>query len=147
GVPSESLASKLQSDLGAAGIKVTLDPKDRSVLLSEYRAGKTQLYLGPWTPDYLDSHAWVDAIYNKTGPVAKRMGYDNPKMNELIAAAKTEQNVGKREQLYREITKIALEDMPVVALAQPKDYVAINPAIKGYEIHPIWYVTLARLSR
>lgn len=147
GVPGESLAAKLQADLTAAGIKVTLDPKDRSVLLSEYRAGKTQLYLGPWTPDYLDSHAWVDAIYNKTGPVAKRMGYESAKISELIATAKTEQNVAKREQLYREITRIALEDVPVIALAQPREYVGISPTIKGYEIHPIWYVTLARLSR
>jgi hypothetical protein len=32
-------------------------------------------------------------------------------------------------------------------LMQPKSYVGINPAIKGYAIHPIWFVTLSKLSR
>ena len=50
-------------------------------------------------------------------------------------------------ELYREIQKIALEDAPYVTLIQPKTYAGLNPAIKGYAIHPIWFVTLARLSR
>ncbi len=32
-------------------------------------------------------------------------------------------------------------------LIQPKNFVGLNPAIKGYAIHPIWWVTVANLSR
>ena len=32
-------------------------------------------------------------------------------------------------------------------LIQPKSFVGVNPAIKGYAIHPIWFVTVANLSR
>jgi peptide/nickel transport system substrate-binding protein len=147
GVPPEPLAAKLQQDLAAVGIKVTLEPKERTVMLTEYRAGKPQLMLATWSPDYLDPDPYADAFYRKGGAAAKRVFYDNPRMVDLIATAKAEQDVKKREGLYKEITKLALEDVPFIILIQPKSYVGLNPAIKGYAIHPIWFVTLAKLSR
>lgn len=147
GVPTEPLAAKLQADLGQAGIKVTLEPKERSVMISEYRAGKPQLMLASWTPDLLDPDAWADAFYRKGGVAAKRVSYDNATLVDLIATAKRETDSKKRDGLYKEIQKIALEDVPFIMLVQPKSYVGMNPAIKGYAIHPIWFVTLAKLSR
>ncbi len=147
GVPTEPLAAKLQADLKAVGINVTLEPKERSVMISEYRAGKPQLMLASWTPDYLDPDPWADAFYRKGGAAAKRVSYDNPRMTDLIHTAKTELDAKKRAELYKEIQKTALEDVPFIMLVQPKSYVGLNPAIKGYAIHPIWFVTLAKLSR
>jgi peptide/nickel transport system substrate-binding protein len=146
GVASEPLAAKLQADLAQAGIKVTLDPKERSVAIAEYRAGKPQLMLASWSPDFLDPDPYADAFYG-AGPVPKRVKYSNPKMTDIIATAKKEQDVKKREALYMEINKIAMEDVPEIMLIQPKSFVGLNPAIKGYAIHPIWFVTIANLSQ
>jgi peptide/nickel transport system substrate-binding protein len=146
GVNPEPVAAKLQADLAEAGIKVTLDPGERSVQLAAYRAGKIQLMLASWSPDYLDPDPFVDAFYG-AGPVPKRVHYSNPKVTDLIATAKKEQDPKKREALYMEINKIELEDVPEVMLIQPKNFVGLNPSIKGYEIHPIWWVTVANLSR
>jgi peptide/nickel transport system substrate-binding protein len=146
GMPSEPLAAKLQADLAAVGIKVTLDPKERSVGIAEYRAGKPQLMLATWTPDYLDPDPWIDAFYSG-GPASKRVKYQNPKVSDLAATAKKESDSKKREAMYREILSIVMEDVPFVMLVQPKNYVGLNPAIKGYAIHPIWFVTVANLSR
>ena len=77
----------------------------------------------------------------------KRVKYSNPKVNDIIATAKKEQDPKKREALYMEMNKIALEDVPEIMLIQPKNFVGLNPAIKGYAIHPIWWVTVANLSR
>jgi peptide/nickel transport system substrate-binding protein len=146
GVASEPLAAKIQADLAQAGIKVTLDPKERSIMTAEYRAGKPQLMLGHWGPDFLDSDAWVDAFY-AGGVAAKRVKYSNPKVSELAATAKKESDPAKRDALYKEMTKIVMDDVPFIMLVQPKSYVALNPAIQGYAIHPIWFVTVAHLSR
>jgi peptide/nickel transport system substrate-binding protein len=146
GVPPEPLAAKLQADLAQVGIRVTLEPKQQSVMLAEYRAGKPQLMLATWSPDYLDPHSWADAFYGE-GPVPKRVHYSNPKVRDLVAAAKKEQDPTKREALYKELTTLVLEDVPEITLIQPKAYVGINPAIKSYAIHPIWFVTVANLSR
>jgi len=147
GVPTEPLAAKLQADLGAVGIKVTLEPKERSVMLTEYRQGKIQLMLASWSPDYLDPHPWADAFYRKGGPAARRVAYDNPKAVELVAAGDREIDPKKRAAIYKQLTQIALDDVPFVMLIQPKSFVGVNPSIKGYGIHPIWFVTLSKLSR
>ena len=146
GVPSEPVAAKLQADLAQAGINVTLDPKERSVAIAEYRAGKIQLMLASWSPDYLDPDPYADAFYGG-GPVPKRVKYSNPKVTEIIAMAKKEQDPKKRAALYMEMNTIALDDVPEIMLIQPKNFVGLNPAIKGYAIHPIWWVTVANLSR
>jgi peptide/nickel transport system substrate-binding protein len=147
GVPNEPLAAKVQADLAAVGIKATLEPKEFSVVVPEYRSGKVPMIIAEWTPDFLDPDPWADAFYRKGGPATKRVAYDNPRVNELIATAKKEMDPKRRAGLYQEIQRIALEDVPYVPLAQPKVYVGLNPAIKGYAIHPIWFVTLAKLSR
>lgn len=147
GVPTEPLAAKLQADLKAVGITVTLEPKERSVMISEYRAGKPPLMLASWTPDFLDPDPWADAFYRKGGAAAKRVFYDNPKAIDLVATGKKTLDPKRREALYKDLTKVALEDVPFVMLIQPKWYVGLNPAIKGYAIHPIWFVTLSKLSR
>ncbi len=146
GVATEPLAAKLQADLAQAGIKTTLDPKERSVSLAEYRAGKPQLMLASWSPDFLDPDPYADAFYG-VGPVPKRVHYANPKVKDIIATAKKEQDPKKREALYMELNKVALEDVPTIMLIQPRNFVGLNPAIKGYAIHPIWWVTVANLSR
>ena len=147
GVEPEPLAAKLQQDLKAVGVTVTLEPKERSVMITEYRAGKPQLMLASWSPDFLDPDPYGDAFYRKGGAAAKRVFYDNPKAVDLVGTAKTELDVKKREALYKDLTKIALEDVPFIMLIQPKSFVGVNPAIKGYVIHPIWFVTLSKLSR
>jgi peptide/nickel transport system substrate-binding protein len=147
GVPPDPLAAKLQQDLGAVGIKVTLEPKERTVMLTEYRQGKPQLMLASWSPDYLDPHPWADAFYRKGGPAAKRVSYDDPKAVDLVARGDRELDPKKRAAIYRDLTQVALDDVPFIMLIQPKSFVGVNPSIKGYAIHPIWFVTLADLSR
>jgi peptide/nickel transport system substrate-binding protein len=147
GVPNEPLAAKIQADLADVGIKATLEAKEFSVLVPEYRSGKVAMIIAEWTPDYPDPDPWADAFYRKGGPATKRVAYGNPRVDGLIATARREVDPARRAALYQEIQRIALEDVPYVPLAQARQYVAINPAIKGYTIHPLWFVTLAKLSR
>src|SRR5262249_22077974 len=134
-VPAEPLAAKLQADLAQAGIKVTLDGKERSVAIAEYRAGKIQLMLASWSPDYLDPDPFADAFYG-AGPVPKRVKYSNPKVTDIIALAKKEQDPKKRHAHYMEMNAIAaLEDVPEVMLIQPKSFIGLNPALKSYASH------------
>jgi len=147
GAPAEALAAKLQSDLAAVGIRVTLDPKERTVAFSEYRGGKSVMILSGWSPDYLDPDPYADAFYKAGGIVPKRLHWSSPRATDLTLSARKEQDPAKRAALYREIQRIGLEESPHVMLVQPKNYVGIAPGLKGYVIHPIWFVSLDRLSR
>lgn len=147
GAPAEALAAKLQSDLAAVGVRVTLDPKERTVAFSEYRGGKSVMILSGWSPDFLDPDPYADAFYKAGGVVPKRLHWQNARAAELTLLARKEQDPARRAALYREIQQIGLDEVPHVMLVQPKNYVGTNPAIKGYAIHPIWFVTLQNLTR
>lgn len=147
GAPAEALAAKVQSDLAAVGIQVTLDPKERTVAFSEYRGGKSVMILSGWSPDFLDPDPYADAFYKVGGVVPKRLHWENPRATDLTLTARKEQEPAKRAALYREIQQVGLDESAHVMLIQPKNYVGVSPAIKGYVIHPIWFVSLQNLSR
>jgi peptide/nickel transport system substrate-binding protein len=147
GAPAEAVAAKIQSDLAAVGIRVTLDPKERTVAFSEYRGGKSIMILSGWSPDFLDPDPYADAFYKTGGIVPKRLHWTSPRATDLTLTARKEQDPAKRAALYREIQQIGLDESPHVMLVQPKNYVGVSPSLKGYAIHPIWFVSLDRLSR
>ncbi|MBI3455885.1 MAG: ABC transporter substrate-binding protein [Candidatus Rokubacteria bacterium] len=147
GAPADAVAAKVQSDLAAVGIRATLDPKERTVAFSEYRGGKSVMILSGWSPDYLDPDPYADAFYKTGGIVPKRVHWENARATDLTLTARKEQDPAKRAALYREIQLIGLDEVPHVMLIQPKNYVGVSPSIKGYVIHPIWFVSLQHLSR
>ena len=68
-------------------------------------------------------------------------------MNDLVASGIREVDPKKRAEIYREIVKLSLEDVPWVPMIQAKVYYALNPELKGFVYHPVWFVTLATLRR
>ena len=68
-------------------------------------------------------------------------------MNDLIANGIRETDPKKRGEIYREIVKLANDDVPWVPMIQAKVPYALNPGLKGFVYHPVWFVTLANLSR
>jgi peptide/nickel transport system substrate-binding protein len=147
GTPAEAIAAKIQSDLAAVGIRATLDRKERTVAWSEYRASKSVMILSGWSPDYLDPDPYADAYYKAGGVVPKRLNWEHSRATDLTLTARKEQDPKKRAALYREIQQIGLDETPHIMLLQPKNFVGVNPAIKGYVIHPIWFVGLEHLTR
>jgi len=53
------VAQKLQSDLGKVGIKVNLAGKPIATSLANHRAGKEQLGLWLWSPNYPDPNNYL----------------------------------------------------------------------------------------
>jgi peptide/nickel transport system substrate-binding protein len=147
GTPAEAIAAKIQSDLDAVAIRVMLDRKERTVAWSEYRSSKSVMILSGWSPDYLDPDPYADAYYKAGGVVPKRVNWENSRATEITLAARKEQDPKKRAALYREIQQIGLDEVPHIMLLQPKNFVGVAPSIKGYVIHPIWFIGLEHLSR
>ncbi len=147
GAPAEALAAKIQSDLAAIGIRAQLDPKERTIAFSEYRSSKSAMILTAWSPDYLDPDPYADAFYKAGGVVPRRVNWENKRAAELTIAGRREQDPKKRAAIYREIQMIGLDEVPHIMLLQPKTFVGVTPDLKGYTIHPIWFVSLEQLSR
>ena len=68
----------------------------------------------------------------KTGASGNLCSYSNPQMDELIDQGIAETDVAKRTEIYLEIQRILLEDLPWINLFVANQYEAMKTYVKGY---------------
>ena len=59
------------------------------------------------------------------------VGYNNPKVDQLLSKGRTEMNREKRVDIYQEMLTILAKDAPYVFLYSPKANIAVNKRITG----------------
>jgi peptide/nickel transport system substrate-binding protein len=65
--------------------------------------------------------------------VFNTMSYQNPAMDKLIDAARFTTDEKKHEALVHDFTKLAIVEVPRIAIYQPYLDIAMQKNIKGYE--------------
>src|SRR5581483_11660906 len=76
---------------------------------------RIQMFFLGWAADYPDPQDFVDLLFNGNSP-SNATGYDNPRVDNLLARAAAETDAQKRIALYREAEKQIVNDCPVVPL-------------------------------
>jgi peptide/nickel transport system substrate-binding protein len=130
---NEPAAVLVQESLAQIGIKTTITripgANWRSLMLKK----EMPLYLnafGGWLnfPEYF--FFWN---YHSQNAVFNTMSYQNPAMDKLIDAARFESDPRKYAEDVRGFVKLALDDVPRVALYQPNLDVAMQKNVRGYQ--------------
>ncbi|GGE03284.1 ABC transporter substrate-binding protein [Aureimonas endophytica] len=134
--PFLSVAQSLQASFAKAGIELDIQPGVASDVYARARAGKFQITLRYWIPDYFDSHSNASAFAinrdNSSNTVAKQAGWVIPKITDETLAAVKEQDPAKRAALYATIQKQIQDESPFVFLYQGADQVVLGTNVKDY---------------
>jgi peptide/nickel transport system substrate-binding protein len=148
GLDLETLVTKLQADLQRIeGLTVNLNPMDDATRLEEYRAGKIQFTVSPWTPDYADIHAYAEPFGRTDTAAAARVGYSNPDVDALLDAGIAESDTEARSAIYQEILRTIISDAPFLILYQPTDRKPASTAVQGVATHSIYMLNLRNASK
>ena len=130
--------------------RLRIQALDWPVYLQKMENFELPLYaIGDWI-NYLDPHIAVEqqlasySLFQKLGG-----GYKNPKVDELIKKAAIETDPAKREELYKQIQLIAIQqDVPMIYTVYPTVFVVMRDWIHGYYYNPfyggIWYYALTK---
>jgi peptide/nickel transport system substrate-binding protein len=147
-VSLDALAAKLQADIQRVkGLKIKLNPMDGTQRITDYRAGKLQATISPWTPDYVDVHTFA-APFAQTGvAAARRMAYSNPQVDEWLKQGISEIDVEKRKQIYINIMKQMIEDAAFLVLYQTIDQKPATKAVQGVTTHAVYIIQLRNASK
>ena len=130
---AEFLQAQLEDNL--PGFKLEIKAVPFAQRLEIEKAITYDLSLSSWGPDYSDPMTFLD-MWLKGGS-ANRMGYDNPKLNELVAEARGETDLGKRFEMLLGIEKILLEeDAAIAPLYQTGAAILMRDRVKGLVKHP-----------
>lgn len=74
------------------------------------------------------------------------INYNNAEYDETYAAAQATTDDAEQTQLYKRCLEILSEDAANVYTQDLADYVALNPALEGFEFYPLYVIDMSLLS-
>ncbi|MCF0210253.1 MAG: ABC transporter substrate-binding protein [Bacteroidales bacterium] len=112
------LCKYLQQQLTLLGMNVALDVNPPAELREMMAQGKTNWFRGSWIADYPDSENYLSLFYSKNfaphGP--NYTHFHNKTYDKLYEQAGKETSKQKRENLYKQMNQIIIEEAPIVVL-------------------------------
>ncbi len=147
GLSFETLAQKIKANLADVGITVNLQGAPVASSLANYRAGKEQLGLWYWGPDYPDPNDYL--VFLPGGLVGKRAGWQTgaaPAIEQMGAQAGSTADNAKREQLYQGIQNAMNQTGPFFPLLQPGQIVAGSKNLTNLEYNASWLIDVAAIG-
>lgn len=136
-------AQSIQEDLKKVGMEINL----KSVTYAELKtvAGRRKaipLSIMGWLQDYPDPSNFLDVMFNSKAITENaslnRAFYSNPQVDRLLDKAAVEIDRARRLEMYQETEQIIVDDAPWVPLVHTERYIATQPWIKNYQLHPMW---------
>ena len=147
--PSEDwikIATQLQSTLAEINVKLNIQQYAWPTYIQMLSNGDHDLGMMAWTPDYADPHmqVWFYFYSKNAGPGWNFGFYNNPKVDDLIIAGRSELDATKRQEIYSEIQKVTVDEAPYIWLYQGLGYagITLRSWVKGYVFNPLnaWYM-------
>ena len=119
------IAESSAADLGKIGISATLHSADASTIGALSRAGSLPLWIDDLTADRADPADFFDGV--STDAIA----------NELLRRAGAEVDASKRGELYKQVTKMFLQQIPRIPLFHASPALALTRKLPGLIPQPI----------
>jgi ABC-type transport system substrate-binding protein len=91
-----------------------------------------------WLMDYPDAENIIFPLFQSRSLLNKMyMGYSNSVLDRLLGASEIESSWEKRIELFRQMERILLEDVPAVPLYRIKRCLAVQPFVRGVKAPPL----------
>ena len=135
----ETEALMLQANLADIGVKLNLNKIAYATSREMMEKGEFDLALGVWSPDFGDPfmfmNYWFDS--NNHGLAGNRAFYKNREVDELLKVAATNNDQKEREQIYKQIQDIVIEEAPYILLYQKDFMLPMNKNVEGFIYNPM----------
>ncbi|WP_295013552.1 ABC transporter substrate-binding protein [uncultured Microbacterium sp.] len=146
GVEFTPVAERVQEQLKAVGITVTLAPAPFATEVQPYVKGQEAFSLWYWGPDYADSSSFLP--FGPGEKVGLRAGWTaeaDPTIAGLVGTAKNATSVDARNTAFSDYAKAMQESGPFVPLIVPGINLASSDKVAGLEYNVTWTLDLRTL--
>ena len=89
------------------------------------------LYMGAWSPDYVDPDNYIYPFLHSRGGGWLHTGYNNSEADRLIEKARVSSDPETRKQLYDQIQRMSVDDAPIIPIFQSQAWAVTKPDIRG----------------
>jgi peptide/nickel transport system substrate-binding protein len=130
-----------QEALRELGIEVTVEEQPWEEVVTVYQSGDYEgmIFFG-WLADFPDASGMLLPLFHSRNvpPQPNIAYYRNPDVDALLDASETELDQEARQGLLIEAQELIAADMPLLWIEYPKQFWAMNAAITGYTLSPLW---------
>jgi peptide/nickel transport system substrate-binding protein len=138
------VAQVIQSMLGEAGIKVTLDPMDSKTATGVVTSGKFQGFFSFWSgrvdPD-ANTYTYLGCKGSQNSG-----GYCNADVEKLLTQAAAESKTEDRAALYAKAADSWMADAPMLFLYHPKLFFGLSDSVHDFKPIPDGLIRLQGVS-
>ncbi len=120
----------IQEQLRQIGIEGEVDLQENAVMLENYFGGNFDLSV-TGTSAYVDPNDVIQSNFG-TGEASNGEGYSNEEVDRLILEGVSATDQAERAEIYAEIQRILLEDLPWINLFIAEQYEAMKSHVRGY---------------
>jgi peptide/nickel transport system substrate-binding protein len=144
GAENEAVAQVIQSMAAEAGFDLKIRLLEWATSLSQAQAGEYQLFLLGWSGRIdPDGNSY---IFLHTKAPQNESFYSNPEADKVLEEARLVTDPAQRKAIYEKLTKIALNDDPIIYLYHRKLLVAHTARLEGYKQIPDGLVRVVGLK-
>lgn len=129
-----AMAEMWERNLGVTITVENLEPNYYHDQIRSKRHG--QLFSGGWCADYPDPENFADVLFH-SGSAQNNGGYSNSQLDNLLEAARLEQDVPARIRMYQQAEQMIVADAAALFTIHSLSYQLVQPYVKGYVFTPI----------
>ena len=130
GLTTEVVADMWRTNLG---IEIEIQQVEWATYIQDLHRGRLQAWSGlSWQADYPDPQTFIDVLFRSDSAI-NYGGYANPKVDEFVVSAQTEQDATRRVAFYNDAEQLIVSDAAWLPLWWGVDSKAlIKPWVKDY---------------
>lgn len=143
------IAEYLQREWQKIGLNVEVDVNPPSTLTQSIATGKVSFFKASWIADYPDAENYLSLFYSKNfspgGP--NYTHFKNEEFDRLYEQAFLITDDAKRQELYKKMDAIVMEEAPVIPLFYDKASRFTRSNVTGLGINPLNLLVLKRVKK
>jgi len=129
---AEVIAAAWRKELG---IDARLRNQEWKVYLDTQKELGYDVSRSSWIADYVDPSTFLEVWVS--GNENNRTGWSNARYDELVARAREERNVARRDQILAQAESILLAEMPVLPIYSYVSQNLVSPRLGGFFPNPL----------
>jgi oligopeptide transport system substrate-binding protein len=127
------------------GVEVTVRQLEPEYLLYHLKEEKDEMFDMGWIADYPYPQDFLDVLFH-TGAENNFAEYSNPAVDAVLDEAAVEGDSEKSLMLYQQAEQMLVDDAACLPLWFGKNYILVKPYVKGYELNPMGFSWLNKVS-
>lgn len=143
------IAEYLQREYQKIGLNVEVDVNPPSTLTQSISSGKVSFFKASWIADYPDAENYLSLFYSKNfspgGP--NYTHFKNEQFDRLYENAFLITDDKERQQLYRQMDSIVMEEAPVIPLFYDRAARFTSKNVQGLGINPLNLLVLKNVKK